>query len=165
MSGQSRYSDEDKAAVLAVYAGNGGNLLRTSRETGVSRNTIRHWITNAPPPPETLQAAVDDFVDDARSLRNVALSTLRDRIAEATPRELITIVGVLDDKVVRASGQPTSRTEHVNALPDREALREVLEGFVSVAVAAAEQRDSDIEDAEYVVTPQPRALPSPREQA
>jgi transposase-like protein len=167
MSGQSRYSDEDKAAVLAALAANGGNLLRTAKETGVSRNTIRHWVQEAPPPDETLQAAIDTFVSEATTVRNRALEKLKEAIEspDTKPRDLITIIGVLDDKVTRASGLPTSRTEHQNALPPREELKELLGTFVQVAVEAAEQRDSDIEDAAYVVVPQPRALPQPREQA
>lgn len=168
MAGQSRYSDEDKAAVLAALAANGGNLLRTSKETGVSRNTIRHWVEEAPPPDETLQAAVDEFVTEAKGIRTKALEKLKGLVEndQVDARTLITIVGVLDDKVTRASGLPTSRTEHQNALPPREELKELLGTFVQVAVEAAEQRDSDIEDAEYVVVPQPRvALPQPREQA
>ena len=168
MSGRSRYSDEDKAAVLAVYASNGGNLLRTAKETGVSRNTIRHWLEEAPPPDETLQAAVDAFVAEARSIRTIALEKLKGLVEndQVDARTLITVVGVLDDKVTRASGLPTSRTEHQNALPSREELKELLGTFVEVAVEAAEQRDSDIEDAEYVTVRQPQpALPQPREQA
>ena len=34
-------------ATLSKLAQNGGNLLKTSRETGIARNTIRGWVSNA----------------------------------------------------------------------------------------------------------------------
>lgn len=167
MSGTSRYSDEDKARVLAVYAGNGGNLLRTSKETGVSRNTIRHWLEHSPPSEEALATASKEFVDKAENIRNMSLDLLEAYVREAQvkPRELITIIGVLDDKVVRASGLPTSRTENINTLPAREDLQHALEGAIGKMIQDAERRDAEIVDAEYVVVAdQPRALPSPPEQ-
>jgi transposase-like protein len=163
VSGRGRYSDEDKAAVLAAYHANGGNLLRTAKETGVSRNTIRHWLEEAPPPDEVLQAATDAFVATAQAIRTTALDKLQAAVeaGDVKPRELITIIGVLDDKIVRSSGLPTSRTEHVGALPSRDELQLALEGAVKGMIADAERRDQEIIDAEYVVVPPPRALPAP----
>jgi len=38
-----RYSDKERAAVLAALLANGGNVLRTSRDTGIPRKTIELW--------------------------------------------------------------------------------------------------------------------------
>lgn len=42
-----RYSDEAKAGALAALDANGGNLTRTARETGVSRQALRDWAATA----------------------------------------------------------------------------------------------------------------------
>ena len=165
MAGRSTYSDEDKGAVLAVLAANGGNIKRTSRETGVAEGTLRYWIKKAPPSDETVQAAVLEFVSRAEAIRKMALDELEKSIetGKVSARELITVVGVLDDKITRAKGLPTQRTEQKLALPSREELASLLGGFVQGAIQMAEQRDEEIVDAEYAEVPEPRALPSPRE--
>jgi transposase-like protein len=165
VAGRSTYSDEDKGAVLAVLAANGGNIKRTSRETGVAEGTLRYWIKKAPPSDETVQAAVLEFVSRAEAIRKMALDELEKSIetGKVSARELITVVGVLDDKITRAKGLPTQRTEQKLALPSREELASLLGGFVQGAIQMAEQRDEEIVDAEYAEVPEPRALPSPRE--
>jgi transposase-like protein len=168
VAGRSTYSDEDKAAVLAVLAANGGNIKRTARETSIPVSTLSYWAKgNASPSTEAVQAAVDKFVDQAERVRNMALDELERAIGtgEVKDKDLITILGVLDDKITRARGLPTQRTEHQHSLPSRDELEIVLGGAIRGMVAAAEQRDDEIiEDAEYTVVP-PRALPKPREQA
>lgn len=37
------YTDEERAAILANYRANGGNLKKTARESGVPVATLRHW--------------------------------------------------------------------------------------------------------------------------
>ena len=167
MAGRSTYSDEDKAAVLAVLAANGGNIKRTSRETGVAVSTVRNWSRGlASPSSEKVQEAVDKFVDQAEKVRNMALDELERAImtGEVKDRDLITILGVLDDKITRAKGLPTQRTAHQHELPSREELALVLGTAIGGMIEAAEQRDEEIiEDAVYTVVP-PRALPQPPEQ-
>ncbi len=38
------YTDEERAAILANYRANGGNLKKTARESGVPAPTLRHWL-------------------------------------------------------------------------------------------------------------------------
>jgi transposase-like protein len=168
MAGRSTYSPEDKAAVMAVLAANGGNQKRTSRETGIPLATLRYWIKHpesAPPSDEQVQAAVDSFVGDAQRIRDAALSKLEGLVQsdQVSARELITVVGVLDDKITRASGLPTQRTEHQHSLPTREELQLVLGAAVGSMIEMAERRDAEIVDGEVVEDAQYRALPSPRE--
>lgn len=170
MAGRSTYSPEDKAAVMAVLAANGGNQKRTARETGVPLATLRYWIKHpesSPPSAEQVQAAVDGFVSHAEQIRDAALKKLGDLVMndEVSARDLITTLGVLDDKITRAKGLPTQRTEHQHALPSREELAQVLGSAITGMIEMAERRDDEIiEDAEYTVVP-PRALPQPTEQA
>ena len=167
MAGRSTYSPEDKAAVMAVLAANGGNQKRTARETGVPLATLRYWIKHpesAPPSDEQVQAAVDGFVEGAERIRDAALKKLGDLVTndQVSARDLITTLGVLDDKITRAKGLPTQRTEHQHALPSREELAGVLGAAITGMIEMAERRDDEIIDGE-VVEVAPLALPSPRE--
>lgn len=38
-----RYSDKERAAALAALTANAGNVLRTSRDTGIPRKTLELW--------------------------------------------------------------------------------------------------------------------------
>jgi transposase-like protein len=150
------FSDEDKARVLASLAANGGIVKRTAAECGVSPATVRKWRGQQEHGQGVAQAlvdeAVDEFVEAAARVRNLALARLEDKInaGDVKASELVTIVGVLDDKVTRARGLPTSRVETSAALPDAQHLRELMSGFVEGAIRAAEQRHTDIIDAEVV---------------
>jgi transposase-like protein len=168
MAGRSTYSPEDKAAVMAVLAANGGNQKRTARDTGIPLATLRYWIKHpgsAPPSDEQVQAAVDSFVGDAQRIRDAALSKLEGLVEsdQVSARELITVVGVLDDKITRASGLPTQRTEHQHALPTREELQTVLGAAIGGMIEMAERRDREVVDGEVVEDAEYRALPTPRE--
>src|SRR5262249_28660191 len=44
---QRSYGDRGRALCLAVLAANRGNLKRTARQVGVSRNTLRYWAEGA----------------------------------------------------------------------------------------------------------------------
>lgn len=165
MAGRSTYRDEDKAAVLAVLAANGGNIKRTARETGIPITTVRRWSSpgSTPPPAEKVQEAVDEFVKRAEAIREMALVKLESAVAagEVSARDLITVIGVLDDKLTRAKGLPTQRTEHQHALPSREELQDVIGGAIAGMIQAAERRDDEIViDEADVVEIAPRALPS-----
>src|SRR5690242_6132706 len=150
------FSDADKAQVLATLAANGGNVKRTAAECGVSPAAIRSWRGKQEHgrgvAPALIEEAVDQFVEAAGRVRNLALEKLEEKIHAGDVRasELVTIVGVLDDKVTRAKGLPTSRVETSAALPDAQHLRELMSGFVEGAIRAAEQRHADIVEAEVV---------------
>lgn len=160
-----RFTDDDKARVYATLAANGGNVKRTSRECDVPPATIRRWRgqwdRQGPPPDANVTKAVTEFLDEAVSVRNLALTKLREKIecGDVKASELITALGVLDDKITRAKGLPTSKVEHSSALPSREDLKELMQGFVAGAIEAAERRHGEIVDAE-VVEVAPVALPS-----
>lgn len=96
---------------------------------------------------EAVNQAVTAFSVDADRVRGKALAALEVQIdtGQAKARELITIVGVLDDKVTRARGLATSRTEHTIALPSADDLRAVLGPAVQQALDAAARRENEIE--------------------
>lgn len=150
------FSDEDKARVLTTLAANNGVVKRTAAECGVSPATIRKWRGQREqgrgPSAEIVEQAVDEFIESATRVRNLALDKLEEKIrnGEAKVSELATTLGILDDKITRARGLPTSRVETASTLPDPNQLRELMSGFVEGAIRAAEQRHSDIIEAEVV---------------
>jgi transposase-like protein len=165
MAGRTQFSDEDKARLYTALAANDWNVKRTARETGFSISTVRRYrdkFQSEPPSTELVEAAVGEFVDDAEKIRNLALQKLEAKIKEGdiSARDLVTTIGVLDDKITRAKGLPTSRTENVSAFPSREELGELLGGFMVGAIQAAEKRHAEIVDAEIVEEAEPLALPS-----
>lgn len=155
------YSDEDKARVYVALVSNDWNVKRTARDVGLNPATVRRWRDEwqeNPPDTEVTEPIVAGFLEDAKRVRGAALAELEKKIPNAKPSELITVVGVLDDKITRASGLATSRTETVHSLPSPEAMRELMQGFIEGVVGAARHRQDEVIDVELVEQPQ-RALP------
>lgn len=151
MAGRPRASEADRAKAYVALEANNGSVKAASRDTGFPESTVRRWRdqfkTQGPPNMESVEAAIGDFSKDADRVRGKALAALEQQIdsGQAKARELITIVGVLDDKVTRARGLATSRTEHTLALPSADDLRAVLGPAVQAALDAAQRRESEIE--------------------
>lgn len=160
MAGRTRYSDSDKARVANVLAMNDGNIKRTSRETGVPENTVRDW-RNAwakDGPPATVEqlrtAELDRYVEATSRVRDLALQRLEEVIPDTkSARELATTFGILDDKLTRAKGLPTSRQEQVGLsitmTPD--ALGTALSAWAEQAAIQSAQRRADIIEVEAEV--------------
>lgn len=161
MAGKSRYSDADKGRVYVALQINEGNIERTHRETGVPAQTIRDWRKQWERdgvPPEIVQAAddaTDNFVEDAVRVRNKALRELERQVdgQEMKGRDLIVAVGVLDDKLTRAKGLPTSRSEQTVVAIDAAQVRAQLTGFVRGALEMAREREADIIEVEAIEEP------------
>lgn len=172
MAGKSPYTDKDRATVYTVLLSNDGNVKRTSRDTGVNETTVRRWkadFVDNPPPLDAVEAAVGEFVTDAKRVRNKALLEIERQIDAGTFKgaALVTVVGVLDDKVTRVEG-PVSKTQvdHVHHLPSADEARALLGGLLTGAIDSgrvrqAELVDADlteqVEDGEFVAL---KALPS-----
>lgn len=155
--GARKFTDDDKAQMLVALAANDGNVKKTARELGVSAVTLRryrdqHKRGQQPVSDETLDAAREDFLTKAASVRDAALSLLEEKIDEGSMsgRDLITAVGVLDDKIARANAANSTPTDGGNALPPPDQLRALMAGAVEGAIAAAERRDREIVEAEVV---------------
>lgn len=157
-----QYTDEDKAAVFTQLTVNKGNVLRTSRETGVPQQTVRdwkkEWETRGVPAPveEIAEEIAGEFVETALRVRDKALAQIELLIPDTRAsdiQKLATIVGILEDKRRMAEGLATKRTEVTHTLPSPEEMRDLMSGFVSGAVEAARERDAVIIDAEVVEQP------------
>lgn len=165
------YTDADRAQVYVVLTTNDGNVKRTARDTGVPENTVRRWKReweeNGPPSTEAVEVAVGEFLTEAVTVRDDALHVIKLKLqllkkdaSKAKLAELTTVVGVLDDKITRASGLATSRTEHVHALPPGDQLvAPLLEAFKAVQQLTAQREGEVIEDAEFSEVTR-KALPS-----
>lgn len=159
------YTDEDKARGFLALTVHDGNLKRAARETGLPESTLRRWreewAQGVPTP--VIDGAVElaeGFVNDAERVRDAALREIERKIPEAKPSELITIVGVLDDKITRARGLATSRTAVQHELPPPEQIRDALVAAMQGALEASRERQAVIVDAEVVVEPAQKALPA-----
>lgn len=159
------YSDDDKARGLAALTLHDGNITRASAECGLPQSTLRDWRKEwtrpggGPPAPVEQKAAeqLGEFADRATEVRDDALAYLHASLRDAKPRDLATIVGILDDKIARAKGLASQRIEVSHSGPSPEEMRQMLSGFVAESVAAARARDDVIIDAD-VVEQAPRAL-------
>lgn len=122
-----RYSDQDRAAGLALLDANGGNLSETSRQSGYPIKTLADWR----------DGAVADDVAEIRKEKKQELSELfegiardilkaaPDKIDDATLKDAMVAAGVAVDKMQLLKGQPTNITQ-TNADP-ADARRELAE--------------------------------------
>ena len=164
MAGRSTYSDADKARVYTTLLSNDGNVKRTSRDTGIVETTVRRWkadfVTN-PPPAQAVEEAVGEFVADARRVRNKALLEIERQIDAGAFKgaALVTVVGVLDDKITRVEGPVhKSQVDHIHHLPSADEARALMHGLVNGAIESGRVRqveliDADIVDADFKALP------------
>jgi len=158
---KNRYTDEDKAKGHLALQVNAGNVLRSSRDTGIPEATLRDWKKSWEKdgvPIEILEYAeqfASDFVEDATRVRDLALAELEKAIrsGDLKSEKLITVVGVLEDKIRLGKGLATSRHETVQKLPDASELREVLGGYIAETMRDAAQREDDINEVEDEIIP------------
>jgi len=167
MAGKSKYSDDDRRRVYLSLQVNEGNIKRTARDTDMPVATVRDWKvkweTEGAPPELTdaqaLEKAVDNFVADAARVRDKALERLEQIIPESDkPRDLATVIGILDDKITRAKGLPTSRTEtlSVGIQGTPEQVQALFTNWAQKSVSDASTRASDLIEVEAeVVSEQP----------
>lgn len=156
MAGRSKYTDKERAQVYVTLKANSDNVKRTVRDTGIPENTVRRWRDEwrngiNVPDVSTIVAETDKFVTVAERIRDDALGELDIRIKSGQVRtsELITVVGVLDDKISRARGIDRDRNLHVHHhLPSAEEIKEMMGGFVKQAIGDA--HDADIIEGQIV---------------
>lgn len=154
MAGKSPYSDSDRATVYTTLLSNDGNVKRTARDTGVNESTVRRWkaeFVENPPPVEAVTEAVNDFITDAKRVRNKAVKEIERQIDAGTFKgaALVTVVGVLDDKITRVEG-PVNKTQvdHVHHLPSADEARTLMQGLLAGAIDSGRERQAELLDAE-----------------
>lgn len=146
----------DKARVYAALLSNDGIVKRTARDTGINETTVRRWkreFEENPPPIEALEEAKGDFIADAKRVRNKAVLEIERQIdaKEFKGAALVTVVGVLDDKITRVEGPVTKhQVDHVHHLPSADEARELLGGLLTGAIESGRTRQADLIDAELM---------------
>ena len=103
--------------LLALEA-NGGNLLRTSKETGVPIKTIQQWRDGLGINPDVVDLSNEqkpDLADRYDQIAHQALDLAPDKITEANFSQLMTGAAIATDKARLLRGESTSntRTEYV----------------------------------------------------
>lgn len=162
MAGRTTYTEADKARVFVVLTANDGNIKRTARETGVPESTVRNFkreFESNPPSPEAVEKEIEtgDYAGDLEVLRTELALALRREIPHMKGRDLAVALGIVDDKLTRARGLATERTETVHRLPSAEELALAGQMLAQGAIEAARQRQNEIVEAN--VREQP-ALPA-----
>lgn len=117
------YSDEARAAALAVLDANGGKLKRAAKETGVPESTLRLW-RNAPgraapaelraQTRETLADVYGRVADKASALVDKALDAITPGALAADPKLLTavnTVGAVATDKRQLLTDKPTENVK------------------------------------------------------
>jgi len=158
MAGRATYSEDAKAKVFAALAANDGNVKRTARDFGIPSSTIRRWRDDWEreknlPSQEALEVATNDFLTEAKEVRNLAIAELKRKIPSANVSQLVATVGMLTDKVDRVEHVSTQVIDHKISLPSSEEIAEALRGLQQVALEAAARRDEEIVEAELVALP------------
>lgn len=128
------YSDEARAAALAVLDANGGNLTRAAREAGVPLSTLKHWQSDRDraAPAELRSQKKVEAAEVYESIRDKA-SSLIDRALDLIPPETLagdarmltavsTVGGTADDKATRTRGEPTEHLKVSSGLTPEEAV-------------------------------------------
>jgi transposase-like protein len=170
VAGKSQHSESDRARVYTSLLANDGIVKRTAREVGLSESTVRRWkqeFVENPPALEALEAAIGDFVTDAKRVRNKAVLEIERQIdaREMKGAALVTTVGVLDDKIMRVEGVVSKhQVDHVHHLPTAEQARELMGGLLHGALESGRLRQAELVDAELTEQAEDGeflALPSP----
>lgn len=108
------YSDEERAAALAILDARGGRLAEAAKAARVPRQTLQRWIESidrAAPPQLRLdkRAELAALFEAEAKAALVAASDCRD---DARYRELMTGAGIATDKWQLLTGGATARIEH-----------------------------------------------------
>lgn len=148
-----RYTDRDRAAVLAELTANEGNVKRTARTLNMPISTVRawrdQWERRGVPQEVTAEVslAVTDFLTDAKRIRNKLLARLEGLIdSDKTQlRDVSTAIGILSDKIraYEAVGE-SKKVEHSFILPEPDELRQLMMSAVEGVVDAAQKRAAEL---------------------
>lgn len=164
MASRRTYTDDDKGRVFLALTVNQGNATRVSRELNIPKATVvkwkKEWAEKGPSTEIALAAEVqaEAFIEDATRARDLALSQWEAKVrdGEVAPRDLMTGVGVLTDKLNAAKtlANPDKGKQQIEPAHMRELARGLIEGAVSMA----RQREEEIIEADYEVV-EPAELP------
>lgn len=152
MAGRTTYTEQDKARLYVVLTANNGNIKRTARETGIPESTVRNFkreFDENPPAREAVEAEAvsGDYIGELESLRTQIIGALRKEIPQMKGQQLAIAFGIVEDKLTRARGLATERTEHVHKLPSPEEIALAGQMLAQGAIEAARTRQLEMQEA------------------
>lgn len=148
---RSKTTDEQKARIYAALQASNGNVKGTARELGMSPEVVRYWANKwkKEPVPHKIKdlaaTAGEDFLVLAVQIRDDAMRLLHGKLPEASPKDLVTIIGVLSDKI-RVAENLTAERRELPAAMDYKAIEATMAGLGKAMLDAAEKRAQDIRD-------------------
>lgn len=118
------YSDETRAAALAVLKANGGNVARTARETDVPEATLREWrqAPDRAAPTEVRAQKEADLADLYEAEIRAVFEAAGMKRGDASWSALMVGLGILTEKHQLVRGEPTERHAHTNEVSPEEAV-------------------------------------------
>ena len=122
MANTTQYDDEQRAYAMAVLKSNGGNFLKTSRQTGIPRTTLRQWAGQDQHPVPAIpdaQLVADRSMELADRFEAVAFEALDAEgisraMKKAGLRDRVLGAAIATDKSQLLKGRPTSRNESLS---------------------------------------------------
>ena len=111
MAARRVYSEDVKAAALMTLDENGGNLLKTAKETGVPYATLHEWKSG-----RGINAAVSEvryhkrgsLIERYEELRDLLLDKAKQDYKGASFRDIMGAIHILHDKIEALKRQPTN---------------------------------------------------------
>lgn len=141
-----KYTDDDVAVALAFLKASGypeakGAMAKTSRHTGVPRNTLRRWVRGEMHP-VGIEVVARKTVDLAVAIENELaeiFGEMDNARADASYKDLAVAAGIFIEKKQLIEGKPTERVATI-----QEELAKTPEDERAAIIAEAEQiiRDS-----------------------
>lgn len=137
------YSRERKAEVLALVKANGGNVMETSRETGIRSTTIQYWIDTAERNDEFREHKQAELADRFEGVAHAWLGIAEAKAEQAPFNHLMIGVGIAVDKMRLLRGDPTE----IAGLSDSN-IERLSQTLVADILEAATQRRAQLAQAE-----------------
>ena len=109
---------------------NGGNVLQTSKETGIHHATIQYWIANAHRFAELQQSKQIDLAEKLHNIAHQCADLLPAMLPSASVREVVGAMGQSIEKRQLILGLPTS----INAEVERQELVVILQSALSAGL-------------------------------
>lgn len=166
--------DQIRRAIAVVQSC--GSLKQAARETGIARTTLREWmqgklpkgtdLATVTPTGEEVAKVGQDRAGEFRSVAKLYLTHLRrpEVVKETKAKDAATVVGILEDKAVRAEGGATSVNEQrsvVYVMPTalRDMSGDVIDGRLVEPMTLSLPEGAGIGDGRGVLLERERVAP------
>jgi transposase-like protein len=106
------YSDEERAQYLAVLAANGGNVHRTSLQTGIPERTLTHWASGTAKHAANLAESKKlELRQELLRIAGILAGAIPGKVGRANLKDTSVALGIVMDKVSNLPPEPPAE-EH-----------------------------------------------------